>query len=98
MLGWLFGKRNEKPVKINLSSVIDTLQRRHWEIDYTSENVVVVKGKYRNYQRDNSKLFLHFVGGMVQFKDEYGRYITHCQSIVPMNQMFYTLKNIMNVL
>lgn len=100
MLGFLFGKKKEQPVTISLTMITDALARRHWDYQTVDgkENVVVVNGKYRNHQRDFSKLFLHFVGGQVQFKDERGRAITHCQSTVPMTQMYPTLKNILNVL
>lgn len=99
MFGFLFGKK-EQPVKISLGMVTDALARRRWNFETVEgkDNVVVVNGKYRNHQRDFSKLFLHFVGGQVHFKDERGRAITHCQNVVSMTDMYPTLKNILNVL
>jgi hypothetical protein len=99
MLGLLFGKK-EQAVKINMTSVIATLGRRYWDVETVTDksDVVVVKGKYRNHKRDFSRLFVYFVGGQVEFKDERGRAITHIPKAVSMDDMYPTLKNIMNVL
>lgn len=99
MLGFLFGKK-EKAVKVDMGSVVSVLARRQWKYELVEgkNDVVVVNEKYRNHQRDFSRLFLHFVGGQVQFKDERGRAITHIPSTVGMNEMYPTLKNVLNVL
>lgn len=99
MFRFLFGKK-EKAVKIDMGSVVSVLARRNWNYETLEgkKDVVVVNEKYRNYQRDFSRLFLHFVGGQVQFKDERGRSITHIPAVVNMNDMYPTLKNVLNVL
>ncbi|MFF2531432.1 hypothetical protein ACFVS2_21230 [Brevibacillus sp. NPDC058079] len=103
MLGNIFGKffgKKEQAVKIDIPSIVETLIRRHWEHELVDgrQDVVVVKGKYRNQQGDFSRLFMYFVGGQVQFKDEKGQPITHIPRSVPMNEMYPTMKNILNVI
>ncbi|WPS85354.1 hypothetical protein SMD22_01620 (plasmid) [Brevibacillus halotolerans] len=99
LFGRIFGKK-EQAVKINMGTIIETLARRRWEFELIDgkKDVVIVKGRYRNQQRDFSRLFLHFVGGQVQFKDEKGKSITHIPQSVPMNEMYPTIKNILNVI
>lgn len=99
LIGNLFGKK-EEAVKINMGSVVDSLARRFWEYELVDgkNDVVIVKGKYRNHQRDFSRLFLSFVGGEVQFKDERGQKITKVPISVPVNEIFPVIKNILNVI
>ncbi|MBP1309292.1 hypothetical protein JOD82_002312 [Paenibacillus sp. 1182] len=101
MLRSIIGKfysKKEEAVKIDMGSVIDTLSRRLWDYEIVKPNVVVVKEKYRNHQRDYSRLFLNFVGDEVQFKDERGQQITKIPSTVKVENMYSVLKNITNVI
>ncbi|ADO59414.1 hypothetical protein [Paenibacillus polymyxa] len=101
MLRNIFGKllgKKEEAVKIDMGSVIDALSRRRWDCEVVQPNVVVVKEKYRNHQRDFSRLFLNFMGDEVQFKDERGQQITKIPSSVKVESMYSVLKNITNVI
>lgn len=95
----LFSRKKKEPVKINLQAIAELLERRHWDIELLPErNVVVVKGKYLNHHKTFDRLYLHFIGGKVQFKDGYGRAITHIPSEIEMRDLFPQLKNVLNVL
>lgn len=80
--------------KVDLESVAQIMSSRYWEAEKNGENSIIVHGKYRNNRRDFHKLFLKFVGGNVKFEDARGAVI----SVVPKNEMYPELKNIMNVL
>ena len=98
----MFGlfKGVKKVEKISIQDVVATLSRRFWEFELMENrsDVVIIKGKYRNYQRDFHRLFLHFVGDKIQFKDERGRSITHIPNLIARDQLFPQLKNVLNVL
>lgn len=95
-----FFKKEKRVEKVDLGQVCAKLSRLFWEFELVDgkPDVVVIKGKYRNHQRDYHRLFIHFMGDKVQFKDERGRSITHVPSFVERNNLFPVLKDIMNVL
>lgn len=94
----MFGlfKKAKKVETINLFTVAETLGRRFWDYEIVDgkPDTIVVKGKYRNNQRDFQKLYLQFSGEKVKFSDQRGSRISE----VSKNQMFPELKEIMNVL
>lgn len=93
--------RKEKRVqKVDLQGVCRRLSELFWEYEVVEgkDNVIAVKGKYRNHRRDYDRLYLHLFGGKVQFRDGRGYLITHISEFVDMRDMFKELKNILNVL
>jgi len=98
----MFGifKKEKRVEKVDLNQVCAKLSRLFWDFELVDgrSDVVVIKGKYRNHQKDFHRLFVYFMGDKVQFKDERGRLITRIPSSVERTNMFPVLKDIMNVI
>lgn len=96
MFGFLFGKKVEK---INLSSVAYAMQNRFWDVKVEAERQqIVVRGKYRNHQKDFHELVIKFLGGnKIEFLDRRGYHVTHTPAVVDQAQMYTWMKSILNV-
>lgn len=93
-----FGKKRTK--KVDLKAIANQMKNRFWNVELDEEkNRIVVFGKYRNFQRDFYKLYVHFIDGeKVEFKDERGRYVTHIPKTVEIKNMYRVIKDILNVI
>ena len=102
MFGFFKAKKvvKQEAVKQDIRTVCALLGQRFWDYELINgrEDVVVVKGKYRNHGKDYGRLFMHLMGEFIQFKDERGRLITNIPHQVPSQDMYKQLKNILNVL
>lgn len=87
--------KKEKKEKVNLLALAEAFGRRYWDYEMLEGSIdtIVVKGKYRNNQRDFHRLYLKFVGENVRFTDQRGTVISQ----VPKNALYPELKDIMNV-
>lgn len=87
-----------KGKKVNLNEITNILNRRNYEFEVVPEkNIVIVHGKYKNYDKEFKKLYLHFSGGNVSFKDARGRFISHIPQSVDLKNMYYQILNIFGI-
>ena len=88
-----FGKK--KVQKVNLSSIAETLDRRHYSFQLdASNNVIRIEANYLNNDfKRRQYLFLHFFGEKIRMEDAFG----NVMSIVPKEKMFPELKNILGI-
>lgn len=96
MLINLFKKKNVQ--KVFLPGVVASLQRKCYDASIMpNSNIVLVKSKYVNNHKTFEKLYLHFIDGYVQFKDQRGNKISFIPEFVSLSEMYSQLMNVLNV-
>lgn len=89
--------KKEQAVQIDVMKVAFQMQERYWDCEVLSESKVAVYGNYRNLGKSFKRLILNFKGEEVFVQDERGNFITGITPVVPANDMYPTIKNVLNV-